>query len=63
MSTPLELLHPKHLPSGKIKAAIFDFDGTFSTLRCGWEKVMRKLMLELISGGKPYDSALDIIPG
>ena len=48
---PLEMLHPDHLPKGKVKAAIFDFDGTFSTLRCGWEKVMRKLMLELISGG------------
>ena len=55
MSTPLELLHPEHLPNGKIRAAIFDFDGTFSTLRCGWEKVMRKLMLELISGGNEYD--------
>lgn len=59
MSTPLELLHPEHLPNGKIRAAIFDFDGTFSTLRCGWEKVMRKLMLELISGGNEYDTALE----
>lgn len=59
MSTLLELLHPEHLPKGNIRAAIFDFDGTFSTLRCGWEKVMRELMLELISGGYPYDSALE----
>lgn len=59
MSTALELLQPHHLPQGKIRAAIFDFDGTFSTLRCGWEKVMRKLMLELISGGKLYDKALE----
>ncbi len=59
MSTPLELLHPTHLPAGKIRAAIFDFDGTFSTLRCGWEKVMRQMMLELISGGKAYDTALE----
>lgn len=47
----LEILHPDRLPGGKIRAAIFDFDGTFSTLRCGWEKVMRPLMLESISGG------------
>ena len=47
----LELLHPKHRPDGKIRAAIFDFDGTFSTLRCGWEQVMRPLMLEVLSGG------------
>lgn len=47
----LELLHPQHRPDGKIRAAIFDFDGTFSTLRCGWEQVMRPLMLEVLSGG------------
>ena len=27
---------------------LFDFDGTISTLRCGWEKVMKPLMLEMI---------------
>ena len=59
MSTPLEILHPNHLPEGRIRAAIFDFDGTFSTLRCGWEKVMRKLMLEMISGGREYDKSLE----
>ena len=59
MSTPLELLHPEHLPTGKIRTVIFDFDGTFSTLRCGWEKVMRKLMLELISGRNAYDKPLE----
>lgn len=35
-----------------IKAAVFDFDGTISTLRCGWEEVMEPLMLECISGEK-----------
>ena len=59
MSTPLEILHSEHRPQGKIRTVIFDFDGTFSTLRCGWEKVMRKLMLELISGGADYDKALE----
>lgn len=34
-----------------IKAAVFDFDGTLSTLRCGWEQVMAPLMEEYISGG------------
>ena len=51
----LEIIHPEHLPQGKIKAAVFDFDGTFSTLRCGWEKVMRPLMLEYISGNVSAD--------
>lgn len=32
----------------KITAAVFDFDGTISTLRCGWEAVMREYMLEIL---------------
>ena len=46
----LEIINKNHIPCGEIKAAVFDFDGTFSTLRCGWEKVMRPLMIEMISG-------------
>lgn len=59
MSTPLEILNPEHKPQGKVRTVIFDFDGTFSTLRCGWEKVMKKLMLELISGGNKYNKKLE----
>ena len=36
----LEIIKSDHRPQGTIRAAVFDFDGTFSTLRCGWEKVM-----------------------
>lgn len=39
----------------KIRTVVFDFDGTLSTLRCGWEKVMEPLMVEYISGGNPTD--------
>jgi phosphoglycolate phosphatase-like HAD superfamily hydrolase len=35
----------------KIKAALFDFDGTLSTLRYGWESVMQPMMVEFICGG------------
>ena len=28
-----------------VKAVVCDFDGTFSTLRCGWEAVMKRMML------------------
>ena len=31
-----------------VTAALFDFDGTISTLRCGWEKVMGPMMVEYI---------------
>jgi len=37
----------------EIGTVVFDFDGTISTLRCGWERVMGPLMTEYISGGNP----------
>lgn len=55
----LEIIKKEHCPQGGIRVAVFDFDGTFSTLRCGWEKVMRPLMLEYISGGQEYDKELE----
>ena len=42
-----------------IRAAIFDFDGTISTLRCGWEAVMEKVMLNrLAPSGLPAEELL-----
>lgn len=35
---------------GRIKYAIFDFDGTVSILREGWEKIMEPVMVESICG-------------
>lgn len=32
----------------RVRSALFDFDGTISTLRCGWEKVMAPMMTEYI---------------
>ena len=31
-----------------VKAVVCDFDGTFSTLRCGWEAVMKRMMLKYL---------------
>ena len=45
----------------KISAAVLDFDGTLSTLRCGWETVMGPMMVEFISGGKADAETLDKI--
>ncbi len=39
-------------------AAVFDFDGTLSKLRAGWESVMEPLMCELIPGEKDEVTAL-----
>jgi len=35
---------------GRIKHAIFDFDGTISLLREGWEQIMEPVMIESICG-------------
>ena len=48
----IELLSGRRCAQGQIRAAVFDFDGTLSTLRHGWETVMRGLMLEFIGQGE-----------
>lgn len=54
----MEILHTdtSRVP---VRAVLFDFDGTVSTLRCGWEAVMKPLMLEMIAGGQKWDAALE----
>ena len=32
----------------QVKAILCDFDGTFSTLRCGWESVMKRMMMKYL---------------
>ena len=32
----------------QVKAIVCDFDGTFSTLRCGWEAVMKRMMMKYL---------------
>lgn len=45
----MEILQP-HRKLDRLDAAVFDFDGTLSKLRAGWEGVMEPLMCELIPG-------------
>jgi phosphoglycolate phosphatase-like HAD superfamily hydrolase len=40
--------HSKIRPAEPVSAVLFDFDGTISALRCGWENVMESFMTELI---------------
>jgi phosphoglycolate phosphatase-like HAD superfamily hydrolase len=54
----IEILEPLPESRMRIEAALFDFDGTISTLRQGWETVMRPLMIEMISGPYPPDDNL-----
>lgn len=37
-----------------VKAVVCDFDGTFSTLRRGWEGVMREMMLKHLPGEEKW---------
>ncbi len=43
----IELIHPEKL-GGRIRHALFDFDGTISLLRQGWQEVMVALMVEVL---------------
>ena len=40
-----------------IKAIVCDFDGTLSTFRCGWEGVMKKMMLKYLPGEEKWVDA------
>ncbi len=54
----MEIIIKKRNNETDIRAVLFDFDGTLSTLRFGWEKIMEPLMLEMITGNREPDSAL-----
>ena len=43
-------------PAGQIEYAIFDHDGTISTLREGWELIMAPVMIKAILGDTIYDA-------
>jgi len=45
----VQILNPA-FPRGLLRHALFDFDGTISTVREGWERVMVPLMVEMIAG-------------
>jgi len=43
-----------------IKYAIFDHDGTISTLREGWERIMAPMMIKAILGEKYRDAGIEV---
>ena len=48
----LEVVTPTiHL--GRVRHALFDFDGTISVIRRGWENIMIPMMVEMICDGQP----------
>jgi bifunctional ADP-heptose synthase (sugar kinase/adenylyltransferase)/phosphoglycolate phosphatase-like HAD superfamily hydrolase len=50
--TEFEIVDPQTFGTRRITCAIFDHDGTISTLREGWEKVMEPVMVKAILGSK-----------
>ena len=46
--TRIEIIH--EVERGKLKHALFDFDGTVSILREGWQNIMAPVMIEMICG-------------
>ena len=47
-NTSIEILNDSK-PRGRIRFALFDFDGTISTFRTGWQTVMTELMIEKLT--------------
>ncbi len=47
--TQIEIIND--VERGRIKHALFDFDGTVSILREGWQSIMAPVMIEMICGG------------
>lgn len=45
--TQIEILNPKLTP-GQVRCALFDFDGTLSLIRQGWQGIMIPMMVEVL---------------
>ena len=45
--TEIEIVNP-HIPRGRFRSALFDFDGTLSLIREGWPQVMIPMMVAVL---------------
>jgi phosphoglycolate phosphatase-like HAD superfamily hydrolase len=54
----LEVLNPS-VSLGRVRHALFDFDGTISVIRRGWETIMIPMMVEMICDGHPSPAGLE----
>ena len=59
MHNDIELINP-NIPRGKVRCAVFDFDGTLSLLREGWPQVMRAVMLDALIATPARESAEEL---
>lgn len=49
LENPVERLHP-NVSATSARVVLFDFDGTLSLIRTGWEQVMIPMMVEILAG-------------
>lgn len=54
----IELVEPFDLADVSLQHAVFDHDGTLSTLRAGWESVMAPLMVSMAIGEATVDAGV-----
>src|SRR5262245_56359083 len=57
----LEILRPNPAP-GRLRFAVFDFDGTLSLLRTGWQRVMAVLMVEALQATPQAEAQAQLRP-
>lgn len=55
--TQIEIIQPAAL--GRIRFALFDFDGTVSLLREGWQDIMAPVCVEMIAGDGPITPEIE----
>src|SRR5262245_19923072 len=48
--SPIEVVRPEHVRScrGRIRAVLFDFDGTVSLIRRNWQDVLIPMMVDVL---------------
>jgi phosphoglycolate phosphatase-like HAD superfamily hydrolase len=56
---PFELINPDMI-RGRIKFAIFDFDGTISLIREGWQQIMIPMMVDILLQTPHHESLKDV---
>ena len=55
----IEIVNPD-LQRGRIKFAIFDFDGTISLIREGWQQIMIPMMVDILMETPSHESRPEI---
>ena len=58
-SEPFEIINPA-IPRGLVKFAIFDFDGTISLIREGWQQIMIPMMISILMETPDHESEAEI---